>query len=200
MLTKRSSQKRRINNTLYESIMNDVSKVVKRHLNEDVGDIKPGNPNAYKVYPGNESQFVQNLSNKQRNLLEYLSNYWELSDNILSIYYVRGRNSLNEIIDEIDEENPEYTSLEELEEIVPENEIGLLVLLDLDGSRYLNYSTQSPWIFFDTSKIRDNSRDEYSQVYSVHVTGWDNDTDIPPLILTYKNRQFAESNFTELGV
>ena len=38
MLTKRSSQKRHKNNSLYESIMKDVSKVIKRHLNENKFD------------------------------------------------------------------------------------------------------------------------------------------------------------------
>jgi len=38
MLTKRSSQKRHKNNSLYESIMRDVSKAVKRHLNENKFD------------------------------------------------------------------------------------------------------------------------------------------------------------------
>ena len=49
MLTKRSSQKRHKNNSLYESIMRDVSKVVKRHLNENKfdGDFHYWNPSSH---------------------------------------------------------------------------------------------------------------------------------------------------------
>ena len=47
MLTKRSSQKKRKNNSLYESIMNDVSKVVKKHLNEMAAGVSQNSFNQF---------------------------------------------------------------------------------------------------------------------------------------------------------
>ena len=170
MLTKKSSQKRTSNKALYESIMRDVSKVVKKHLNEMTSPIAV----KYQLLFDNLEQENyldnKNISTKQRILLNYILNEptREYGEPVY-ILLLRGSAAYDdrllpeEIIDYLDENGISVTDQ------IGENEIGLLVF-------YENFN----FVWFNTSYINRRNEQE-TWVYSYHDM---NNPDVNSLVIT----------------
>ena len=96
---------RKNNKRLYESIIRDVAKTVKKHHNED------NNKQAYIIYDKIDNiKNIKNLSNKQSVLFKYLMSS-SFKGDVQRIILVRGKNSLTQ-------------------DLLKTNEIGLFVIYD----------------------------------------------------------------------
>ena len=151
---------RKNNKRLYESIIRDVAKTVKKHLNED------NNKQAYIIYDKIDNiKNIKNLSNKQSVLFKYLMSS-SFKGDVQRIILVRGKNSLTQDLLKIKNHSINLPSAKDL---IKTNEIGLFVIYD-----------NLKWLFINTSLINKQS-EQQTFIYSYHD---DDEQDINSLIIT----------------
>ena len=166
---------RRNNKRLYESIMRDVAKTVKRHLNEDSNKI------ANIIYDKIDNiKDIKNLSNKQAVLFKYIMSN-SFNGNVQRIILVRGKNSLTQDLLQFKNESINLSSAKDLVKI---NEIGLFVIYKKNADL--------KWLFINTSLINNRS-EQQTFIYSYHD---DENKDINSLIITTDNKLELTNNET----